>query len=319
MGKKQDFQFLSADGKTQIHAVKWMPENEEYKAILQITHGMQEYIERYGEFAEFLNQRGYLVVGHDHLGHGKSILSKGDLGYFTDDHPSDTLVEDIHQLRLQIQKEHHGIPYFMLGHSMGSYLLRKYVSLHGENLWGAVFVGTGCMPDKSMKLGMFICRTLARIKGWHYKSDFMKSLSFMGAYKKYDITGLQIERNWLTKDLEIAEKYYRDPKCAYSFTVNGYFGLMETVFYDNQSENIAKIPKELPIFLISGADDPVGNMGIGVKEVYYQYVDAKISDVTWKLYENDRHELLNEVDRKDVYEEICAWMYVREKTSEVIS
>ncbi len=308
---QEHFSFLSADGKTQIHAVKWMPDTREWSAVLQITHGMQEYIERYQEFAGFLTDHGFLVVGHDHLGHGDSVSSPEDYGYFTEKNPSDTLVSDMHTLRSMVQKENPSLPYFMLGHSMGSYMLRKYITMYPENLWGAIIVGTGSMPDATMKLGMKLCRMFKTLRGWHFKSRLIKKLSFAGPYQQYDVTGQNIENNWLTKDLKIAEKYYQDPKCAYAFTVNGYYGLMEAVYYDNQPENIAKIPKTLPIFLVSGEKDPVGDMGAGVKKVYHQYQAAGMEDITWKLYENDRHELLNELDRREVFEEIYAWMCVR--------
>lgn len=302
------FEFLSADKRTKIHAVKWLPDDGRHSAVLQITHGMQEYAERYAEFAEFLTKRGFMVVGHDHLGHGASVASAKEFGYFTQKNPSDVLVMDMHALRTAVQKECGDEPYFMLGHSMGSYLLRKYITLHSKKLSGAILVGTGSMPDVAMKLGMRLCRFLAGKHGWHYKSPLVKKLSFMGPYRKYDTSGAKIENNWLTKDLVIAAKYYRDPKCRFDFTVNGYYGLMEAVLYDNQPKHIAGIPKKLPLLLVSGAKDPVGNMGKGVRKVYRQYKKAGVADVRLKLYENDRHELLNELDRQNVYQDIYQWM-----------
>ena len=141
--KVESFSFLSKDGKTNIHAVKWMPDSGEYKAILQIAHGMVEYIERYEAFARFMTDNGYMVVGNDHLGHGESVVSKADWGYFMEDTPSDALVEDMNTLRSVVQKENKGVPYFMFGHSMGSYMLRKYLTLYNDDLRGVVFSGTG--------------------------------------------------------------------------------------------------------------------------------------------------------------------------------
>ncbi len=127
MTKEEVFSFPSADGRTTVHAVRWTPEDGKYRAVLQITHGMVEYIERYRAFAEFLNDNGFLVVGHDHIGHGESVVSKDEWGFFAE-HPSDTVVADMHTLREITRKEHPGVPYFMLGHSMGSYMLRKYLA-----------------------------------------------------------------------------------------------------------------------------------------------------------------------------------------------
>lgn len=306
--RQENFQFLSADKKTKIHGVTWLPDHGEYKAVLQITHGMHEYIERYREFAEFLTDRGILVAGHDHLGHGESVSSPAEYGFFTEKNPSDALIADMHAVRKRIQKEHRTCPYFMLGHSMGSYMLRKYITRHPGHLSGAVIVGTGSMPDGQMKMGMGICRFLGMVRGWHYKSALIKKLSFMGPYRQYDLTGKKIENNWLTKDIEIAQRYFKDAKCRFDFTVNGYYGLMEAVYYDNQPGHIAKIPKDLPLLLISGDKDPVGNMGKGVKKAYRQYREAEIADLTLKLYKNDRHEILNETDRRDVYEDVYAWI-----------
>lgn len=309
--KEEKFTFLSADGKTQIHAVKWMPDDGKYEAILQITHGMIEYIDRYRAFAEFLCTNQFMVTGHDHLGHGDSVNSKEDWGYFAEENPSDILIEDMHTLRTMIQKENEGVPYFMLGHSMGSYMLRKYLTIHNDNLRGAVIMGTGCVPDGITKFGLKVCEFLAKRYGWHHRSRLVEKLSFGAPYRKYDMTGKNPQNSWLTKDTEIVTKYYNEPRCCFKFTLNGYLGLMEAVLYDNQMENVQKVPKKLPLFLVSGKDDPVGDCGVGVKKVYDMYKEAGLLDITYCLYENDRHEILNETDRDKVYADILSWMRVR--------
>ena len=143
----ENFTFLSSDGETNIHAVRWIPDDGQYKAILQITHGMVEYKERYEPFAEFLTQNGFMVVAHDHLGHGESVISKDDWGYMADENPSDTLVEDMHTLRRMVQSDNPDKDYFMLGHSMGSFLIRQYIELHGKGLSGVIIMGTGSQPE----------------------------------------------------------------------------------------------------------------------------------------------------------------------------
>ena len=305
---QEDISFLSVDKRTKIHAVKWLPDAGEYRAILQITHGMQEYIERYQEFASFLTERGFLVVGHDHLGHGTSIVSADERGFFSEKNPSDLLVADMHKLRVTIQREHSRMPYFMLGHSMGSYMLRKYLTVHPGHLSGAIIMGTGSMPGGLMRLGMGICRSLALLHGWHYRSAFVKRLSFLGPYRRFDLTGRQLENSWLTRDAALVAKFLGDSRSGFDFTVNGYYGLMEAVYYDGKFKNIQKMPKNLPLILLSGDQDPVGNMGAGVRKVFRQYQAAGMQDVAMKLYKNDRHELLNELDRKTVYEDIYSWM-----------
>ncbi len=307
---ERQIHFLSADGKTTIHGVEWRPGDGNCRAVLQITHGMVEHIGRYRAFAEYLNGQGFLVVGHDHLGHGKSVISEDDWGYFAEN-PSDTVVEDMHRLRTNVQRQNPGIPYFMLGHSMGSYMLRKYLCLHPDGVDGAVIMGTGCMPDGTMKLGIFLCKLFACFRGWHYRSAFLQSLSYTKPYKKYDLYGKDVTNSWLTKDAELVKQYYADPRCAFLFTLNGYRGLMEAVLFDNQMEHIRKMPQGLPLFLVSGAEDPVGDLGEGVRKVYAMYREAGMSDVTLRLYENDRHEILNETDRQQVFADIAAWLNAR--------
>ena len=158
--KKRTFHFLSADKQTQIHAVKWEPGQGEVKGILQISHGMVEYVERYAEFAEYMVGNGFMVVGNDHLVHGKSVESEECWGYFAPKRGSDIVVEDLNHLRKIIQKECPGVPYFMLGHSMGSFLLRKYLSKYGSGLQGAVIMGTGSQSNAALALGKLICRSL---------------------------------------------------------------------------------------------------------------------------------------------------------------
>lgn len=312
MAKKEIFTFLSSDKKTKIHAVKWLPESGEYTAVLQIAHGMIEFVERYEEFACYMAKRGYLVVGHDHLGHGDSVESKKDWGYIGEKDGDRLMVEDMHQLRTMTQEENPGLPYFMLGHSMGSYLLREYIAQYGKGLAGALVVGTGSVPDIVTKTGMFVAKCIAGIKGWRYRSKLMEKLFFSGAaYRRYSIDGKNLENNWLTKDLKIAAAYYAEPRCTFHFTLNGYDAAMRTVWYGNQAANTAKIPKELPIILLSGAADPVGNMSKGVLLVKKQLQQAGIRDLTCKLYDNDRHEILNETDRDVVYRDILKWCEAR--------
>ncbi len=306
--RSEIFKYKSADNKTNIEAVRWIPDSGEYWAILQITHGMVEYKERYEPFAEFLTQNGFMVVAHDHLGHGESVISKDDWGYMADENPSDTLVEDMHTLRRMIQSDNPDKDYFMLGHSMGSYMLRKYLSRYGSGLKGAIVMGTGCVPDSTTKAALFLTKVVAKFRGWRYRSSFIEGLTFGKPYKRYDITGKDATNSWLSKNTESVKKYYSDPKCTFKFTLNAYKGLFEAVYFDNQPENIAKIPKELPILMVSGADDPVGDMGVGVEQVHQKFCQAGIKDVTCKLYKDDRHEILNELDRQQVYDDILQWL-----------
>lgn len=308
MAKKESFHFTSCGGRPEIHAVKWSPENGESRAILQITHGMVEYIERYDAFATFLTENGFTVVGHDHVGHGDSIVDDEDLGYVGPD-PSAIWVRDMQRLREKCEES--GKPYFMLGHSMGSYLLRSYLAEHGEGLNGAIIMGTGYMPESTVKVANLVANVQGSILGWHHRSKLLQKLSYSKPYQRYNLDGTDPTNSWLTKDEAIVRKYYADPKCTYIFTCNAYKGLFDAVLYSCKTENIAKLPKSLPVFLVSGQDDPVGDLGVGVQKVNELYQAAGMTDVTMKLYANDRHEILNETDREQVYRDILAWMNER--------
>ena len=301
-----NFTFLSNDRKTKIHAVKWGGEN--VRAVLQIAHGMTEFIERYNIFAEFLVERGYVVVGHDHIGHGESVESEKNWGFFYEENPSNILVEDMHKLRLLMQEEYPQVPYFMLGHNMGSFLLRKYLGKYDVD--GAILMGTGFVPQKKTARALKLTSLIGRIRGKHYRSKMIKNLVFGGSFKAFDITGKRPNKNWLTKDTDTVKAYYNEPKCTFDFTVNGYIGLFEAVHDACNQAYVNQYTKDLPILLVSGKNDPVGDMGAGVMKTYHMLETAGLSDITYKLYENDRHELLHETDKEVIFKDLYDWMDV---------
>ena len=305
---REEFSFLSADGKTRIHGVRWLPEGEP-RFVLQITHGMVEFIDRYADFAAWLNEHGVAAIGHDHLGHGDSVTGPEEWGYMGEKNPSGLLLEDMHAVRLQGQKTWPGLPFFMLGHSMGSYLLRKYLAFHGQGLTGAVVMGTGDVPAALAGFGSALCGLVGKTRGWHTRSGMLAKLAMGGgAYRQFDATGREPERSWLTRDTEIVRRYYAEPRCTFRFTASGYKALMEAVACDASPAHIAKIPADLPILLVSGDRDPVGDLGEGVKRVDAKMRAAGLKDVTLKLWPDCRHEVLNELNRREVYADILAWM-----------
>jgi len=313
MVEKRNVEFMSSDKRTTIKGFVWEDKSVEPKAVLQIAHGMVEYIDRYEEFAMFMAENGFVVAGNDHLGHGASVINKKEWGYFSEleEHPMMLLVEDLNTLRGMISAEYPDLPYIMLGHSMGSYVLRGYLTKYSEGLSGAIIVGTGKEEDGMMKLGMGICKAMAKLFGWHYRSKFVQGLSYGKAYKGFNTDGTDLTKSWLSHNIPNMEKYYADERCTFIFTLNGYYGLMDMVSYDNQRENNDKVNKELPLFIISGANDPVGNLGAGVKAVYDDYEAIGMKDITWKLYEGDGHEILNELDREVVFKDILSWINIR--------
>ncbi len=307
---EQVYQFASADGVTQIHGVKWTPEGQPV-AVLQIVHGMVEYIERYRPFAEFLNSKGFVVVGHDHIGHGESVSSPEEWGIMHAKHPSDIMVEDIYANYKLTKKAYPSLPYFIMGHSMGSYMTRKCLSVKAkemDGLAGAIIMGTGTEANGTINAGLAFINFLSFFRSDEYRSTMVRDMTYSAPYKQYDCTGATPDNSWLTKDAEIVKKYYSDPKCTYMFSLGAYRGLVESTKYDNDPANISKMKKDLPVFFVSGACDPVGNMGKGVEAARDKFVAAGMQDVSLKLYDNDRHEILNETDREVVYEDLYAWM-----------
>lgn len=305
----ESFTFPSCDGKTAISAAFIQPEGEP-KAILQIAHGMQEHIDRYAGFAKYLVERGIVVAGNDHLGHGKSVASADELGYFGDG-ASNLVVGDMHKLRRIMQEKFPGVPYFMLGHSMGSFMLRKYLALNGKGLAGAIVMGTGFTPEGTTKAGLGVIGLLSRVRGERHKSTFVANLAFGKDYKPYDMTGNEPERSWLSHNVKNVKAYYADPLCGFPFTLNGYKGLMEAVQFSCKQENVNSIPANLPILLVSGALDPVGGAGAGVRKVHEMMQTAGIQDLTLKLYPGMLHEILNEPDRQQVFADLAEWIEER--------
>lgn len=308
--KREEYSFLSADHESEIHAVKWIPDCEPC-AVLQIVHGMQEYTERYEEFAGFLCSCGFAVCGHDHIGHGHSVKVLSQLGVMKGRHPSDIMVDDIGTHFTITKKSYPDIPYFILGHSMGSYMLRKFLSVNpgiSDGLSGAVLTGTGQVSPFASGFGIVLVELLKHEKGADYRSKMIRSITFSKPYKRFDSDGKDLSRSWLSKNIPNVEKYFHDPYCNYIFSLNGYRALFECVWYDSKQRNVERMRKDIPVLLASGKDDPVGALGKGVEKVFRSFRKAGIKDVTMRLYEGDRHEILNELDRRNVYEDIQRWM-----------
>ena len=305
---RQDFFYPSADGKNRIHALEWLPEGTP-KATLQLCHGMAEYIARYDAFAAFLAARGWYVTGNDHLGHGQSAASAAQLGFFAQPKGNECVIADIHALRQRTDARYPGLPRFMLGHSMGSFLLRQYITQYGEGLSGAIVMGTGAQPGAVLKAGKAICRTAARFHGWEYRSGLMNSMAFGSYNKRFEPA--RTPGDWLSRNEASVDAYNADPLCGFVFTVNGYYHMFRGIEAAQKPENIARIPKTLPLLLVSGANDPVGGFGAGVQQVFESYRAAGLSDVQMKLYPEDRHEILNELDRETVFADLAAWLEAR--------
>ena len=295
----------STNNRNQLHVAIWEPERET-KAILQISHGMVEYIVRYDDFANHLNQQGILVIGNDHLGHGQSVLDESEFGYFGKEKGS-AVVDDLYEVTKYAKKQYgENIPYFLMGHSMGSFMARRYLMSYGEKITGAIISGTGYKAVPVLDAALFFTAVTKFFHGERYRSPFLKWLAFHTYNRK--IADVKTENDWLTRDEAVVAAYNENPYCKFSFTVNGYETLSDTIKYIQKQSNWEKTPKQLPILMIAGEEDPVGSYGKDVKKVYKKYQQLGCNHIELKLYQDDRHELVNELDREVVYADISQWI-----------
>ena len=308
--RKEEFYFASSDCKSRIHAVRYMPDQEaDIRCVVQIVHGMAEYVERYEEFAAFLTERGCVVTGEDHLGHGKSVGEAGGFGYFCEQDPATVLVRDVHRLKKLTQALYPQIPYVIMGHSMGSFITRNYMYRYGTGIDGAVIMGTGMQPKAVLALSKVFAGIQRMCFGQRHVSRFIDKLAF-GAYNK-KIQNPATSFDWLSRDEERVDRYLADPDCGFPFTVNGFGALFTLVSRLYSPENLKAVPKKLPVLMISGDADPVGDYGKGVRKAYDSLKTAGLEDISLKLYQGGRHELLNESNRTQVMEDVYAWVESR--------
>jgi alpha-beta hydrolase superfamily lysophospholipase len=299
---KEQKSFISPDKETEIVYYVYTPD-ETPKAVFQIIHGMCEYMERYEHFAEYLCDKGIVVCGFDMRGHGKSAKTKDDLGYFGAKKGYDYFSKDTEELRLIMREKYRRLPYIMFGHSMGSLVLRDYIVDHGTDIDGAILSGTvgGKYP---LKQGIALTEFTARFKGGRSRRESLKD----AIMKVFDMEFEEkTPRAWISRDTNVGIENDKDEMCDFTFTSRGFNDLLH--LYDNVSypEWAEDVPKSLPIFIISGSDDPIGGKGKGVTEVYESLVDAEINNLTFKLYEGARHELVNETNKEEVFEDIHDW------------
>ena len=300
-----EFYFTSCNGQGKIFVREWIPP-EETCAILLIAHGMAEHSNRYHEFASFLSEYGVLVAALDHCGHGKSVRNADDLGFFAEKDGWNLLVQNIHRLRTIEEEAHPHTPVFLLGHSMGSFLVRTYIMEHSEGLAGALLCGTGETPIPVIRAGKALAALERKKFGARHRSERLNRLSF-GSFNKAFAPN-RTNFDWLTRDDAIVDEYAADPYCGFIFTVSAFNDLFDGLLAIQNRRSLAKILPTLPIFLFSGAQDPVGNNGRGVQKVAHALLDAGVKNVTVKLYANGRHEILNELNRGQVYSDVLTWI-----------
>lgn len=305
MSVNQEFRFPSADGATTLYGRIWVPDHGAPKAVLQLVHGIAEHIGRYDRFARFMSDHGYLVCAEDHLGHGNTPENAEDLGYTADKDGWVKMTDNVRALHERITPQYPGIPYFILGHSMGSFLTRSYLIRYPGTVDACALLGTGQQPESVLKAGLAACRLEQIRLGRRGRSKLLQSLCF-GAYNS-QFKPNRTESDWVCSVDEVVDAYIADPFCQVMPTVTLMRDMLTGIRFNQQTENLAKMDKTTPVFFLSGDQDPVGSNGKGVRAAYQSFLDAGCSHVRLKLYPGGRHEMLNEHNWQDVYDELLSW------------
>lgn len=302
---RSEFTFLSADGVTQLHAVQWLPESE-VRAVLQLVHGVAEYIMRYEPFAAFLTEHGFAVVGHDHLGHGLSVAEGAPRLYFGPKGSWDWVVSDIRTLQEQTRQQYPDVPYFILGHSMGSFLLRTYLARHPGTVDGAILMGTTHMNAIALAgAKLFAAIECLRI-GEQPPSGAVLTLSF-GTYNR-KFAPNRTPYDWVTLSRATVDAYLTDPMCGENPSMGLFREMLDGMAFMGRPETVRKMDPNLPVLFVSGAMDPVGNFGRGVEKAFRLFQNNGMRNVSMKLYPQLRHEILNEDCKEEVFRDLLQWL-----------
>nr|WP_326127642.1 lysophospholipase [uncultured Oscillibacter sp.] len=302
---RNEFTFPSADGRTAVHAVEWLPEGRP-RAVLQISHGVAEYILRYESLAEYLTARGLAVAGHDHLGHGGSVAPGGTRLYFGPKGSWNWVVDDLYARYNLLKRQFPDVPLFLLGHSMGSFLARTYLIRYPGTVDGCIIMGTGQMSAALVAAGRAVAALERRRVGEDQTSPVVERLAF-GAYNKRfapNRTGF----DWLSLNEENVDRYIADPLCGGNASIGLFREMLGGLRFIARPENLKKMNANTPVLFVSGAMDPVGDCGKGVRRAYRSFLRAGARDVSLQLYPELRHEILNEDCREDIFRDLYLWL-----------
>lgn len=302
--KKYTEKIASTDSKNNLNVIIWETEKEPI-GVLQIVHGMAEYIDRYDNFAKYMTEHGFNVIGHDHLGHGHSVSDEHDYGFFAEENGDKIIIEDMHSVTQYAREKWEELPNFILGHSMGSFCLRQYLTKYSNDVFGAIIMGTGWIPSAAAMLGKTIATNTCKSKGSHTVNPLLIKLTLEPYNKPF--APARTNCDWLSRDEKQVDLYVNDKLCGFDFTAGAYkdfFTVLEKIAKNRQ---LIGMRKSLPILITSGSVDPVGGKK-ACEKLNAQYKRYGIDDVTLKLWENDRHEILNELDKSDVYQYIYNWL-----------
>ena len=297
--------YKSANSVSNVTYYILVPEEVEIRGIVQISHGMCEYFSRYTTFAKYLCSLGFIVCGNDHIGHGASVSRPSELGFFAARDGWKYLVDDVKQLTDLMQRRYPQLPYFLLGHSMGSLVARLYLTDYGEKLAGCILTGT-VGPNAAAISAAHLADSIARTRGMTYRSGFLSDLVFKGYNRK--IKDPHSVFDWLSRDESVVSLYQSDEKCNFVFTATGFRDLFTLIAKANASHTFHHTPRGLPLLFLAGDKDPVGKIGEGVRRVVNLYRGAGVKNIEVIFYKDARHEVLNELGRLDAFADISRWL-----------
>ncbi len=299
-----EIRYPSKDGINNVYACLYTPKFCTAKGIVQLVHGMVDYVERYEELANFLTGEGYIVAGNHHLGHGKTALSADDLGFFGNESSVDILLRDVHTMNRYLRDNFPTLPLVIFGHSMGSFIARLYIEKYPHSIKGAIIHGTSG-PIKAVGMGKALASLMIKTKGARHRSPMLKKIAFSGYNSHYKSEG---PNAWLTRDAAAIAGHDDDPFSNFTFTVSAYKDLFAMLEGCNRKEWFSEYPKSLPTLVISGDEDPVGKYGKGPKFVYKHLLMAGCEKLTLKIYADARHELFLETNSQEVFSYLCSWL-----------
>ena len=306
MTNTSTFRFPSCDGQHQIFARQWLPAEGHPKGVVQIVHGVSEYIDRYAAVARFLAENGFVVVGADHLGHGRTAAGPEEYGFFSEQNGWHTVSGDMRRLRTLMGQKYPDLPYFLLGHSMGSFLARTYLIDWPGTLTGAILSGTGQESPFMVTAGWHLANVVSKLSGPRTHSKLIEKLSF-GAYNK-QFAPTRTRADWISRDEAVVDAYIADPLCEFLPTAGMFRDMMEGLQYIANKNNLKKMDPSTPVYIFSGDRDPVGGNGEGVQQVAGFFRDVGAEDLTVKLYPDGRHEMMNELNRDEVFSDLLIWL-----------
>ena len=299
------YQTLTIERDIPLHVHAWLPETAP-RGIIHIAHGMAEHGARFGRLAEALTSAGFAVYANDHRGHGETVTSEDDLGWFGEDSGWEIVLDDLRVHIEEARKRHPGLPVVLFGQSMGSLLTQDIIWQHPDLVSAAVLVSTSGPPSPLGKAGRIIAR-LERVRGGkRCRSAVIDSMTFQSFNKAFAPTRTGFD--WLSRDPDEVDKYVADPKCGFVLPVGSWIGLLDNLGVFTSVEAHRKIRQDLPIYVISGDRDPVGENGAGVRALLANYDKAGLTAVSSKLYPDARHELFNETNRDEVTDDLLTWL-----------